>query len=461
MTDRTAPEWARALPTRRAWLRTSAGLLGLSLPEALGLSRPARAADGFGKARSCIALFCWGGMSHLETFDPKPDAPREVRGDYRPIATSAPGTLFGEYMPLLARQAHRLAVVRSAHHQSSAHGKGMYWTVTGHAPPAATVAVNQPPTRGDWPCLGAMVARLRRPHRGLPGAVQVPYPLVDNNTLQAGDNAGWLGQAYDPVLVRPASGRPYGGVSRDLGAPVLKLAEGVDAGRLGARAELARRLDGPRSAGAGLGQHHRMALDMLLDPKVRSAFDVEREDVRLRDAYGRHICGQSVLLARRLTEAGVPFVQVVCAAGDLNGSAGDHWDTHGANFRRLKNDLLPPFEQALSALLDDLASRGRLAETLVVVLTEFGRTPRINGGAGRDHFPNCYSVALAGGGVRGGQVYGRSDRIGSAPADRACGPADVHATVFHALGVAPEVALTDNLGRPFPLTDNGRVLPLF
>jgi uncharacterized protein (DUF1501 family) len=447
------------LISRRRWLRAGAGLLGLSLPQALALrAGAATGTAGFGKAKSVIVLYCWGGMSPHETLDPKPDAPLEVRGTYQSIATATPGVRVGEYIPKLAKQTKRLAIVRSVHHRSSAHGKGMYWNITGHPPPEPTTAANLPPTRSDWPCLGAMVGCFARPARGFPVAVQIPYPLVDNKTLQAGDNAGWLGQARDPVLVRPPAGRPYGGVSRDLGAPVLQLADGIDQDRFGARRGLAERLErAPK--GESFDRFRTMASDLLCSPKVRSAFDVTREDVRLRDRYGDHVCGQSVLLARRLTEAGVPFVQVVCAAGDLNGSAGDHWDTHGNNFVRLKRDLLPPLERALCALLDDLDDRGRLAETLVVVLTEFGRTPKINGGAGRDHYPNVYSVAFAGGGVRGGQVHGSSDRIGAFPREKPCGPADLHATIFHALGIRGDATLTDNLGRPIPLTE-GTPLPL-
>jgi hypothetical protein len=335
----------------------------------------------------------------------------------------------------------------------------MYWNVTGHPPPEPTVLDNLPPTRADWPCLAAMGGCFRRPARGFPVAVQIPYPLVDNGTLQAGDTAGWLGQMRDPVLVRPAAGRPYGGVSRDLGTPALQLADEVDPDRFAARRMLSSRLDcAPR--GQPFDQFRSMAFDLLSSPKVRAAFDVTREDMRLRGRYGDHVCGQSVLLARRLIEAGVPFVQVVCAAGDLNNAVGDHWDTHENNFVRLKRDLLPPFERALCALLDDLDDRGRLGETLVVVLTEFGRTPRINKAAGRDHYPDCYSVAFAGGGIRGGQTYGRSDRFGALPLEHPCGPAELHATIFHALGIRGDETLTNNQGRPMALTD-ARPLPLF
>jgi uncharacterized protein (DUF1501 family) len=242
---------------------------------------------------------------------------------------------------------------------------------------------------------------------------------------------------------------------------VLQQAEGVDSQRLIARQSLTQAIDDHFAVPTRSHDHFRqMASDILLSSNVQAAFNLEREPMALRDRYGSHMCGQSVLLARRLTEAGVPIVTVVCAAGDLNGSAGDHWDTHGDNFNRLKRDLLPPFDRAVSALLTDLAARGRLDDTLVVLLTDFGRTPRVNRGAGRDHYPNAYSIFLAGSGIRGGQVYGSSDRLGAEPNDLPTGPADVHATIFQALGIRLDEYLEDNTGRRYPLTD-GRVLPLF
>jgi uncharacterized protein (DUF1501 family) len=446
-------------------LGTGCGLLTLPLWRLLELqaqaavgSTPPRA----GKAKSCIVVFCWGGMSHLDTLDPKPEAPAEIRGLFRPIATATPGIQLGEHLPLLARQTDHLAIVRSMHHNSSAHGKGMYWNMTGHAPAQAEAAVNQPPSRDDWPSLAAMVAKFRSPAKGLPHAVQLPYPFVDNNTLQAGESAGWLGQSWDPILLRTPKGKPFGGVSRDLGAPVLDLAEGVDASKLHTRRALRRSLETPLPASPAersLDHFHELALDMLLNTSVRQAFDLEREPAPLREAYGDHIAGQSMLLARRLVDAGVPIVTVLCAAGDLNGSVGDHWDTHGDNFNRLKNRLLPSFDRGLSALLEDLHQRGRLDETLVVVMGDFGRTPKINGGAGRDHYPHAFSIMLAGGGIHGGQVFGKSDRHGAFPHDKPCGPADLHATIFQALGIPLDSVLHDRLGRPRQLTD-GRPLPL-
>lgn len=411
------------------------------------------------RAKRCIILYCWGGMSHHETWDPKPDAPVEIRGDFQPIATNVPGIHVGEHMPLLSRQLDKLAVVRSIHHDDSAHGRGMYWNLTGHKPPRSG---NIPPRREDWPSLAAMISRFHAPPAGAPGAVRLPYPMVDNGTLQAGEYGGWLGAQYDPIVMRPKSGKPYGGVSRTLGSEVLELSN-VDQQLASRRTSLLAELESPISGPDDFDSfdHFRnLARDILLGSAVRNAYDLDREDPKVRERYGEHLGGQSVLLARRLTEAGVPVVQVCCAAGDLNGGNGDMWDTHRDNFNRLRRDLLPVFDQACSALLEDLSQRGTLDETLVLVTTDFGRTPRINGGAGRDHYPNVYSVALAGGGIRGGQVYGGSDRNGAFPRESPCGPHDIHATVFEALGVSPRATIHDPLGRPFPVSD-GKVLPLF
>jgi hypothetical protein len=285
--------------------------------------------------------------------------------------------------------------------------------------------------------------------------------MVDNGTLQAGEYGGWLGAKYDPIVIRTPKGEPFGGVSRSLGSQVLKLNE-VDPLRFSARRELLGSLDDSISKATDFGnfEHFReMASGMLLGSAVKNAYELELEPVEIRESYGDHIGGQSMLLARRLTEAGVPIVQVCCAAGDLNGGSGDMWDTHGDNFNRLRKNLLPVFDQGLSALLADLDQRGTLDDTLVVVLTDFGRTPKINGSAGRDHYPSAYSVALAGGGIRGGQVYGSSDARGAFPQTKKCGPADVHATIFTALGIAPGATIRDQLGRPFPVSD-GKPLPL-
>ncbi len=725
--------------SRRRFLSLSA--VGLTAPQLLALrGGTASAAVGSGgRARSCIVLFCWGGVSHLDTFDLKPDAESGIRGEFRPIETAVPGIRISEHLPLLARQARHLAIVRSVHHEASDHRKAAYWNLTGHRP--ETLGPDPVlPSRRDWPSIGAQVAWARRdparenayfrrrasersrevadesielqstgtaspgrtplergpvrvlrevslstdvlgrgrfpightngstvaligrvavssasstaltrnpdgpvadfsryvagdstagdwgsdthgrggnlylpgagepdaPHAGfgahankfitfdlaairarhfdgasgplrltgrvgvngapgvppsaaiqagvwvdgepvdvsdeiprdarphelrlylgdahrtltlamlngphsthyddiafrdvrlalvdgdvaiaqpledrveeelepsrvseevapaLPRSVSIPYPIADRG-LQNGQDGGFLGPRFDPALVHPGRGIPYRGVSPLSGHFDLGL-KGVSSGRFAARRRLLGLLDDAREAELGAAVDARrpfvrsreQALDMLTSPAVQEAFDLRREPRRLREAYGPHICGQGALLARRLTEAGVPLVTVFCSVGDLNGAQGDNWDTHGNNFARLKNDMLPPLDRAGAALLADLHDRGRLDETLVVFLTEFGRTPKINGGGGRDHFPNCYSVAFAGGGVRGGQVYGRSDATGSAPADAPCTPEDIHATIFHALGIDPHTVVTDLEGRPFPLTD-GSPLPI-
>lgn len=711
------------------------GAVGLTLPQFLAetFSRAhaanSPAGKGFGRAKSCIVLFAWGGMSHLDTWDLKPEGPAEIRGEFRPIETSVPGIMVGEHMPLLARQVHRLAIVRSVFHKAADHREAAYWNLTGHQP----LALGLPPimpSRADWPSLGSQVALVRsksakakgtegadspappaaapaprptvltatpapdkvlktvslstdvlgagsfpvgtfgkqdgytnqgtveligmiaetsqaktpltrqptgpvadftgsiagdstagdwgsdrhgrggnlfltgdgeanEPHPGfgahankfitfdldevrkkhfggaagplrltglvgvnglvpedaqvqggvwidgkkvalseeisrldsaftfqlyfsvgqryltlamlngpgstvyddtafrdvqlalidgeipadtnredeetesrvaalgdaLPRTISIPYPIADRGLLN-GQFGGFLGPQYDPIYVRPAKGTPFKGVS-PAGADInLNLAPGVSPSRLASRRDLLSTLEAADAQArlaspAGLVERNReKALDMLFSPRVRDAFDLRREPQNVREAYGNHVCSQGAMLARRLTEAGVPLVTVYCSVGDLNGSAGDNWDTHGNNFNRLKNDLLPPIDRAASALLGDLAERGTLDETLVVMLTEFGRTPQINGSAGRDHYPGCYSVAFAGGGIAGGQVYGKSDARGSAPADLACGPEDLHATIFHALGIDAGYEIHNLEGRPFPLTP-GVALPIF
>ena len=445
--------------TRRKMLATSIGSCGLSLPMMLQLQNAVAGAKAQGRAKSCIILYCWGGMSHHETWDPKPNAPSEIRGEFGTIPTATPGIHFGEHMPLMAQQSEKLAVIRSIHHDDSAHGRGMYWNLTGHKPPRAG---NIPPMRNDWPSLAAMVSKFRESPPGVPGAIRLPYPMVDNGTLQAGEYGGWLGARYDPIVMRTLSGEPYGGVSRSLGSEVLELNE-VDFERIDARSRLLQSLEQPVSRKndfESFDHFRNIAVEMLVGSAIKDAYNLDNENPRVRESYGNHLGGQSMLLARRLTEAGVPIVQVCCAAGDLNGGQGDMWDTHGDNFNRLKNRLLPVFDRGASALLNDLADRGTLDDTLVAILTDFGRTPRINGGAGRDHYPNVYSVVLAGGGIQGGQVYGSSDNHGAFPATKACGPADVHATIFQAMGISPRATIHDMLGRPFPVSD-GDVLPLF
>lgn len=436
--------------SRRKWLGVAAGGLGLSLSRFLQAQDQSKARSA--KLRSCIVIYCWGGTSHIDAWDMKPDAPSEIRGEFSPIETATPGIFLSEHLPRLATQTGKLAIVRSVSHDDSAHGRGMYWNLTGHRPPRAG---NIAPESGDWPSLPAMVSYFRSAPKGVPSAVRLPYPMVDNGTLQAGEYGGFLGTKFDPIVIRTPSGKEFGGVSRSLGSQVLQLGE-VDYARLNARRELRRQLESAvsqRSDFVEFDHFRALAQEMLLSSAVKDAYQLDRETPEVRESYGNHIGGQSLLLARRLTEAGVPVVQVCCAAGDLNGGQGDMWDTHGNNFNRLKNHLLPVLDQGTTALLQDLERRGTLDDTLVVILTDFGRTPRVNGGAGRDHYPNVYSVAFAGGGIRGGQVYGSSDAKAAFPLTQPCGPADLHATIFQQLGISPQSELIDRLGRPLPVCD--------
>ena len=449
----------RSLMSRRRLLSTTATFCGLTLPDVLQLKSSAEEAVArAGTAKSCIIVYLWGGMSHLESFDLKPNAPAEVRGEFSPISTVVPDIRISEHLPLLAQQADKLAIIRSIHHDDAAHGRGMFWNLTGHRPPRAG---NIPPERDDWPSLPAMITKFRTPPRGVPSAVRLPYSMVDNGTLQAGEYAGWLGVHCDPIVMRPPTGEPFEGNSRTQGAEVLNLKD-VDLPRLNARRHLMDELEpaSRRTKEHVSFQHfHDLAEDILSGSAVKQAYDLEREDPKVRELYGKHLGGHSLLLARRLTEAGVPIVQVCLAAGELNASSGDMWDTHVDNFNRLKKRLLPVFDRSTAALIQDLSDRGTLSETLVVVLTDFGRTPNINGSAGRDHYPYAYSIAMAGGGIQGGQVYGSTDSKGAYPKTLACTPPDVHATIFQAMGISPRAELRDVLGRPLPICD-GNVLPL-
>ena len=450
--------------SRRQVLATSLGCAGFSLTDFLQLQSIAKEnrTETKGKAKSCIILFAWGGMSHLETWDPKPEGPKEIRGSFNTIPTATPGIHIGEHMPYLAKQTNKLAIVRSMHHGSSAHGKAMYWNFTGHKPPQSDTAANLPPSSSDWPSLLSVISKFKSAPPGLPSSIRIPYPLVDNGTLQAGEYGGWLGSSYNPIVIRTPKGKEFGGVSRDLGASRIDPKEAIDRKVLSSRLGLLGHLDQFQGIGnsvTDMDYFRNLATDMLMSPNVRNAFDLDLESQATKDKFGNHICGQSMLLARRLVQAEVPIVTVACSAGDLNGSAGDHWDTHADNFNRIKNTMLPAFDRPAAALLDDLDERGMLDETLVVFLTEFGRTPKINKNAGRDHYPSCYSVAFAGAGIEGGQVYGKSDKSGSEPAENACGPADLHATIFEAFGINHKTTITDRLGRPFPISD-GEPLPL-
>jgi len=433
-------------------------MTGLTLPTFFKMQ--ARAAGASARAKSCIVIYTWGGMSHLESFDPKPDGPSATRGEFGAIPTSTPGMQFCEHLPKLAKHSEKLAVVRSVHHDQGGHQGGMYITLTGHRKEGGIKAKSNK----SWPSLPAMISRFQDPGAGTPGAVRLPYSMYDNGTLMAGEYGGWLGSDFDPLLMRTPAGdaEAYAGVTRYTDREIdLKL--NLESARLQDRRALLDKLDrrlGESRSYDQLDRFRKMAADLLLGSPVRDAYDLEQEDPRVRAMYGNHLCGQSLLLSRRLIEAGVPVVQALCSAGDLAGGGGDNWDTHRGHFAKMRDRLLPVFDHSVSALLTDLEQRGLLDETLVVFLTDFGRTPKINGNGGRDHHPGVYSVAFAGGGIRGGQVYGASDRSGAEPAANACSPADLHATVYEAMGIDHRSSLSDSMGRPFQICD-GEPLGLF
>lgn len=449
--------------TRRQVLRSSAGLAGLTLPSWMQMRAEAATEQALAsapKAKSCIVLFLWGGLAQQESFDPKPDAQSDYKSKFGEIPTATPGIQFCEHLPLLAKHSEKMAIVRSVHHSQGAHSSGLYKSMTGRDPIGGTRARN----RTNWPSLTSFLGRFQERTAGVPNAIRMPHTMYDNGALMAGDDAGWLGSDYDPVMLRIPDGTPYSGTIRHT-EPALDLTLGVKSDRFRKRLVMLDQLERQLAANGAaeyqeLDHFRQMAADMLVSSPVKEAYDLEQEDPRLRAMYGDHMGGQGLLLARRLTEVGVPVVQVVCAAEDLQGGYSDTFDTHHDHFPKMKERLLPVFDQAASALLTDLDQRGQLDETLVVFLTEFGRTPKINGKGGRDHHPAVYSVAFAGGGIRGGQVYGSSDKNAALPTSNACTPADLHATVYQAMGIDHRAELHDREGRPFIICE-GNPLPLF
>ena len=456
-TDDTCRGFVNSRPSRREAIRAGAlTLTGLGLPgllrartETTGGAAP-RYSNGFGRAKACILIFQWGGPSQLDTWDPKPDAPEAIRGSFAVIRTNTPGVFISEHFPRLAAQTHRLAIVRSMSHDDPAHLSTAHRVLTGHiAPTPFSDAAG--PSPHDWPHLGAIVAKVR-PSRGvLPSSVTMPWTVAHPAApggRAPGQDAGWLGKTYDPFRVE---GNPNDSDFRVAG---LDLPEGISPKRMRHRRELLTDNVPKRSTAWDTFQS---AMDALTNAEAQGAFRIDREDPRLRDNYGRHIHGQCLLLARRLVESGVGLV-----TANWHDDGQNFWDTHANNFNRLKNDLMPPSDRAFAALLDDLSARGLLDETLVVWVGEFGRNPRITAGnAGREHWPRCYSAALAGGGIAGGQVYGASDRWAAYPAHDPVSPDDLGATILYALGVDPAQELTDSLGRPLRINNGRPVVELF
>jgi hypothetical protein len=442
--------------TRREWLRVGGlGAFGLSLPALLGARAGATPAAGssFGKAKSCILLFHLGGPPQHETWDPKDDAPVEIRGELKSIASNVPGIRVGELMPRTARWLDRICVLRAMSTADNAHSSSGYWMLTGvpHQPMNAENV--KPGAPNDWPCTSAIVNHLRPAKGGLPSAITLPDHIWNTGMISwPGQDGGFLGRTADPWLIHCDPASPTFQI------PGLSLSSDVSAPRLRARVSLLdqvnRRLDAAERGEALARFDHRsqQAFDLLRAGKARRAFDLDRETPAMRDRYGRNRWGQSVLLARRLIETGVSLVQLnwTRMPGDKDDSPA--WDTHNGNAQRLKNNLMPPMDLAYSALLEDLEGRGMLQDTLIVWMGEFGRSPKINGGGGRDHWGRVFSVALAGGGIRGGQVLGSSDKTGGLPREGRVQPQDLTATIFHCLGYPTHTEVHDTLGRPLVIS---------
>ncbi len=445
--------------SRREMLRVGGlGTVGLTLPSLLQ-ARAARAASpasdavGRGSAKSCIILFLMGGPPQHSTWDPKPKAPVEVRGEFGPIDTAVPGMQLCELFAQTSRVADKLAILRAMSSGDNAHSSSGYYMLTGqpHAPMNFENA--NPGFPNDYPNMGAVVRKYVSPRGSLPAAVRLPHRIFNTDgSVWPGQDGGFMGRAAEPWLMNCSPGDP------DFRVPEFSLSVDVNDRRMAERQSLLQRINTQFDAAAktGLsstyGRYAQQAFDLLGSATSRQAFDLEREPATVRDRYGRTQFGQSVLLGRRLVEAGVSLVQVNWFRGPDEPSDTPCWDSHTREAQRLRENLMPPADQAISALLEDLQTRGLLDETLVVCMAEFGRSPRINGAAGRDHWGQVYSVALAGGGVRGGTIYGASDAVGAYPQEGKVVPEDLTATIFHCLGLDPMTEMYDTLGRPLPIS---------
>ena len=440
---------------RRDWMQVGGlGAFGMTLPQLLkrpaAASAPAVAGNTFGRAKSCILLFLLGGPPQHETWDPKPDAPDDIRGNLKPISSARPGFQVGELMPKTAQMVNDLAVIRSMSTNDNAHSASGYWMLTGvpHTPMnRETDGKGGAPN--DWPCLGGQVRHLLGDRGRLPGAITLPENIWNTGMINwSGQTAGWLGANADPWLIMCDPN------ASDFEVSELALREGVTPIRMRHRGNLLSQFnkgvdDLLRSdVVARWNRYQQRAIEMLSSKEARRAFAIEQEDDKLRESYGRNRFGQSVLLARRMVESGVRLVQVNWTRWKHDTAVAPAWDTHAGNEERLKKDLMPQMDAAYSTLINDLKQRGLLDETLVVWMGEFGRTPKINARGGRDHWGNVYPVALAGGGVQPGVLIGSSDAIGGHPTSFRREPQDLHATILHLLGISPLTEIHDPEGRP-------------
>lgn len=475
--------------TRRELMRIGgAGMLGITLPGILELE--ARAAvttpdskvkgkGGFGAAKSVILIYLQGGPSHIDIWDPKPDAPANVRGEFKPIKTNVPGIWLSEVMPQLAQQMDKATLIRSVSYTPNGlfnHTAAMYQMLTGEqADKVSPSGQLEPPNASDYPNMGSHIAKFLPPDVPMLPFVMLPRPLQESNVIGKAGTAGFLGKAYDPYYLYPAGDDADQTKMDHIKLDDFSLRAEVSKARLERRANLRKLIDDGMPeldkavSSYALDSYYQKALSLILSGRARDAFDLTKESPKMRDRYGRHTFGQSALMARRLIEAGTRFVQVnwpSVANGDPKVTA---WDTHAANFGPLKNLHCPKLDSALSALLEDLHQRGMLETTLVVAIGEFGRSPRLgvstsgNGNApdGRDHWPYCYTALVAGGGIKPGQIYGKSDATGSSPAENPVHPTDILATIYHTLGITADTIIYNHLNQPRELVKGKVVAGLF
>jgi hypothetical protein len=437
------------------------GLLGIGLPSLLS-SRKAQASANSRtgvsstKPKSVVLIFLTGAPSHHDTFDMKPEAPAEVRGEFQPIATSVPGLFVCEHLPQLAARAHQYAVVRSLSHGENNHLVASHHVLTGAKQPGAFF--DKVASRDDYPCYASGCDYVRPRHDGIPSGVNLPHFLAMNPLTWPGQHAGFLGARHDPWQITRDPNKP------DFQLDSLRLPQGINVARLENRRVLLDNFNRQQQQLENIAEARRMtdqqelAFTMLTSSKIAQAFELDRETAAVRDRYGRNTVGQSLLLARRLAQVGVPVVQV-------NVGTVQSWDNHSGIFPTLKKRLLPPLDQGVGALFDDLAEMGLFDETLVLLLGEFGRTPKLNSlprqEPGRDHWAPCFFGLFAGAGVCGGQVIGRSDEIGAYPVTTPYSPDDVGATVYQALGVDPASEVRDRLNRPVQLNRGTPIEALF
>jgi len=456
-----------------------AGLLGLTLANLLRFNSTAAASEsarkqaaGFGSAKNFIFVFLQGGPSHLDIWDPKPDAPENIRGIFKPIDTKITGVKVTEVMPNLAKVLDKTTLIRSVSYTPAGlfnHTAAIYQMMTGYTPDKVSPSGQlDPPNRSDYPCVGAEIARIHPADGPMLPFVMLPRPLQESNVIGKGGTAGFLGAAYDPYYMfqDPAS---------NFSTADLTLRQEVNPGRMERRASLLQKVDSQMPdiekacSEYALDDYDKKALELIISGRARKAFDLTAEKDAVRDKYGRHTFGQSLLLARRLIEAGSRVVQVNWPAVANGNPMIDAFDTHAANFGPLKNLHCPKLDAGLPTLISDLDERGMLKDTIVLAIGEFGRSPKMgvstsgnsNGPDGRDHWPYCYTALMAGGGIGRGAVYGKSDATGSSPADDPVHPVQLLATVYHAMGIDPHTMVTNHLGQPRELVQAEPVIKLF